>query len=453
MRSANRGRRGVTALAFAATLLSAGGAGAAPAEPYIPEAMPPGFRVEISELDGPVFADAKGRTLYRWPYRTMRNGVTGDSKGESNCADTASTESAGLMSPYPGGLLLPEQEKRPSCQQMWPPAFAADSDKAVGKWTVIHRRDGRMQWAYDGAALYTSIRDRRPGDVLGGDSYRHQGDAPAVREPIQPRPDVPPGLAVSTTLRGRLLQTARGLSVYAFDRDTPTRSACDAACEQDFVPVQAPAAARARGDWSIFTRESGERQWAFRGKPLYRYAADLGVRSVAGSDVPGWRNVYTQAAPPPPAEFTVQDTPSGQVLADARGRTLYNYTCGDDAPDQLSCEYPADTQVYRLAMCGGGSAERCARNFPVRRGGQGRARPEPAVERRRDRSRDRPFRRQGPAGRVACLGLSRAPDLHVRRRCAARRSQRRRAGRIPVGARRIPRILVARRFLQPVTER
>ena len=52
------------------------------------------------------------------------------------------------------------------------------------------------------------------------------------------------------------------------------------------------------------------------------------------------------------------------MLADARGRTVYSYTCGDDAPDQLSCEHPADTQVYRLAMCGGGSAERCARNFP-----------------------------------------------------------------------------------------
>ncbi len=364
MRSGHPGRQGVAALALAAALLAASGAGAAPSEPYIPEALPPGFRVEMSELDGPVFADPKGRTLYRWPYRTMRNGVTGDSKGESNCADTASTESAGLMSPYPGGLLLPEREKRPSCQQMWPPAFAADSDKAVGKWTVVHRRDGRMQWAYDGSVLYTSIRDRRPGDVLGGDSYRHQGDAPAVREPIQPRPDVPPGLAVSTTLRGRLLHTARGFSVYAFDRDTRTRSACDAACEQSFIPVQAPAAARSRGDWSIFTRESGERQWTFRGKPLYRYAEDSGVRSVAGSDVPGWRNVYTQEAPPPPEEFTVQDAPSGQVLADSRGRTLYSYTCGDDAPDQLSCESPADTQAYRLAMCGGGNAERCARNFP-----------------------------------------------------------------------------------------
>lgn len=351
-------------LTLAATLLAATGARAAPPEPYIPEAMPRGFRVETSELDGPVFADAKGRTLYRWPYRTMRNGVTGDVKGESNCSDIASTESAGLMSPYPGGLLLPDLGKRPSCKQMWPPALAAENAKPVGKWTVVQRRDGHRQWAYDGAALYTSVRDRHPGDVLGGDSYRDEGDAPAVREPIQPTPDLPPGFAVTTTLRGRLLQTARGFSVYAFDRDTRSGSACDAACEKIFVPMPAPAAARAHGDWTIFTRASGERQWMFRGKPLYRYADDSRVRSLAGSDVPGWRNVYTQEPSPPPAEFTVQETSAGQVLADARGRTVYSYTCGDDAPDQLSCEHPVDTQVYRLAMCGGGSAERCVRNFP-----------------------------------------------------------------------------------------
>jgi predicted lipoprotein with Yx(FWY)xxD motif len=349
---------------LAATLLSAAAAAAAPAEPYIPEPMPRGFRVEMSELDGPVFADRRGRTLYRWPYRTMRNGVTGDGKGESNCGDTSSTESAGLMSPYPGGLLLPDRDGRPSCQDLWPPALAGEDDEAVGNWSVIERQDGRWQWAYDGSALYTSVRDRRPGDVLGGDSYRQDGDAPAVRDPIQPRPDVPPGFAVSTTLRGRLLHTARGFSVYSFDRDTRKGSACDAACEKVFAPIQAPAAARPHGEWSIFTRTSGLRQWTFRSRPLYLHAEDTRVRSLAGSDVPGWRNVYTQETAQPPAEFTVQDTPSGQVLADARGRTIYGYTCGDDAPDQLSCEHPADTQVYRLAMCGGGSAERCAQNFP-----------------------------------------------------------------------------------------
>jgi predicted lipoprotein with Yx(FWY)xxD motif len=361
---AGRGGQGVASRALAAALLFAGAAAAGPAEPYVSEPMPPGFRVEMSELDGPVFADRRGRTLYRWPYRTMRNGVTGDGKGESNCSDVPSSESAGLMSPYPGGLLLPERDRRPSCQQLWPPALATKRDRPVGNWTLIERPDGRRQWAYDGSALYTSVRDRHPGDVLGGDSYPRDGDAPAVREPIQPRPDVPPGLSVSTTLRGRLLHTARGFSVYAFDRDRPERSACDVACEKIFVPVQAPAAARPHGEWSIFTRAGGERQWMFRGRPLYLHAEDTRVRSLTGSDVPGWRNVYTQETAPPPAEFTVQDTPSGQVLADARGRTIYRYTCGDDAPDQLSCEHPADTQVYRLAMCGGGSAERCARNFP-----------------------------------------------------------------------------------------
>ena len=45
-------------------------------------------------------------------------------------------------------------------------------------------------------------------------------------------------------------------------------------------------------------------------------------------------------------------------------RTIYTYACGDDAPDQLGCDHPSQTQVYRLALCGAGSAERCLRNFP-----------------------------------------------------------------------------------------
>jgi predicted lipoprotein with Yx(FWY)xxD motif len=126
----------------------------------------------------------------------------------------------------------------------------------------------------------------------------------------------------------------------------------------------APVSARPHGDWSIVARTDGDRQWAFRGKPLYRHAQDARVRSLEGSDVAGWRNVYTQTAPPPPTGFTVQDTPSGQVLADAAGRTIYLYACGDDAYDQLGCDHPSETQVYRLALCGAGSAERCQRNFP-----------------------------------------------------------------------------------------
>src|SRR5579863_7571854 len=86
-------------------------------ETYIHAPMPPGFRVIVTELDGPVFADASGKTLYSWPRRELRNGGTGDNKGESECGSVKSTTNAGLMSPYPPGLLLPELDQRPSCTQ------------------------------------------------------------------------------------------------------------------------------------------------------------------------------------------------------------------------------------------------------------------------------------------------------------------------------------------------
>jgi predicted lipoprotein with Yx(FWY)xxD motif len=208
------------------------------------------------------------------------------------------------------------------------------------------------------------VLDRAPGDVLGGQSYEHEGDMPAVRHPIGPPADVPPGFQVSTTVVGRLLQTERGFSVYTSDADRPGKSNCDASCAKTWVPMVAPASVRPHGDWTIIERSPGYQQWAFRGKPLYRYALDSWARSLEGSDVPGWHNVYTQRAPAPPAEFTVQDTSAGQVLADPHGMTIYTYSCGDDAVDQLGCDHPSQTQVYRLAMCGGGDPVRCLHTFP-----------------------------------------------------------------------------------------
>ena len=49
-------------------------------ESYVEVPMPPGFHVEASALDGPVFADDKGHTLYTWPSKRLRNGYSGDRK-------------------------------------------------------------------------------------------------------------------------------------------------------------------------------------------------------------------------------------------------------------------------------------------------------------------------------------------------------------------------------------
>ena len=263
------------------------------------------------------------------------------------------------MSPYPPGIELPDLENRPSCTDLWPPLYADELAKSIGRWTIVERRDGTRQWAIDEQPLYTSVKDQLRGDVLGASTRRSGGDSPAERYPVGPRSLVPPGFAVRTTTRGRLLTTDKNASVYTFDDDTATSSACADDCTRVWTPVLAPALARDANEWTIFERSPGVRQWVFRGKPLYTYTRDTHSWSQEGSDVPGWQNVYTQRAPAHPDSFTLQATLNGDVLADANGMTIYRYICGDDSIDQLSCEHPDDTQVYRLAMCGGGDPERC----------------------------------------------------------------------------------------------
>ncbi len=335
-------------------------------EPYVHVPMPPHFSVQNNEFTGPVFADATGRTLYKWPFWALRGGYSGDTVGHTNCTNVKTTVISGYMSPYPAGLILPDLDTRPSCTQAWPPALASADAQPIGQWTLIQREDGRKQWAYDGHALYTSRLDHYPGEVTSGDPLEHEGangDFPALRWAAQPPPDIPAGFLVKTTRSGRLLENDRHFSIYASDRDQANKSHCDSVCAETWIPLLAAQSAHPHGDWSVFERSPGVLQWAYRKRPLYRYALDSYTGSFQGSDVPGWHNVYTQTAPLPPG-FTLQTTSSGEVLADPHGKTIYIYFCADDAVDQLGCDHPTETQAYRLMICGGGDPDRCLKTFP-----------------------------------------------------------------------------------------
>ncbi|MGE3476406.1 MAG: hypothetical protein AB7H70_11430 [Rhodospirillaceae bacterium] len=345
--------------------LGAGAVQAADTEAYVNAPMPPGFTVQASEIEGPVYADEKGRTLYRWPVRSLRNGDVGERRGAApSCDNDKYTVSSGMMSPYPPGLELPDLDTRPACAEMWPPVLAPADAKAVGDWSIVRRKNGAKQWAYEGYPLYLSVLDRAPGDVIGGTRRPPAYDGAPARDPIGPAANVPAEFGVVNVATGRMLVNLDGKSVYAWDRDPPNKSVCHDACAREWQPVLAPASGKSQGEWSVVDRAAGVKQWAFRGKPLYTYTGDRKPRSLEGSDVPGWRNVYTQAAPKPPAEFTYQDSRAGVVLADKTGRTIYVYYCGDDALDQLPCDHPETSQAYRLAICGGGDPERCNRTFP-----------------------------------------------------------------------------------------
>jgi predicted lipoprotein with Yx(FWY)xxD motif len=342
---------------------AASAASKAAVEQYESTPMPPGFQVLNNELEGPIYADAAGKTLYTWPFKALRAGESGDQIGKPTCGYKKTIESGGVLEPYPGGFTLPDLDKRLSCAQQYPPVFAADDAKAVGTWTIVMRPDGRKQWAYGGYPIYTSADDKRPGDVLGGSKRRGTGSG---RTPIGPATILPPGFTIIQTVNGRMLATERGATVYISDRDRPGKSNCDERCAQTWIPVPAALFSESIGEWTIIERFSGVKQWAFRGLPLYTYVEDPGdVRgSLYGTDVPGWHNVFTQHVAPLPSDFTLSDTPHGQTVADHRGHTVYIYNCNEDVVDQFDCDTPDSPQQYRMAVCGRGDADKCLKTFP-----------------------------------------------------------------------------------------
>jgi predicted lipoprotein with Yx(FWY)xxD motif len=344
-------------------------------EVSLKEPMPPGFGVQSTDVDGPVFIDARGMTVYVWPFsgEKMQLGGDGDTQHHpSMCSDTKITVTSGQAEIYPAGLILPDLNIRLTCAQAWPPVVAGPDAKPVGKWTITDRADGSKQWAYDGMPLYTSSLDTKRGQVNGGPG-RDLGypSTAAMRMPVGPPADHPPVFQVKSIPTGRVLMNADGYVIYASDDDRPNVSNCKQECLNEWTPVYAGQTAQPRGEWGVVEMSPGVRQWTFRSMPLYTYALDrkrniLGNYglSLIGNDVPRWHPVYAQKWPEPPKGFTIQDTRLGQVLADENGKTLYIYYCNEDTLDQLSCDHPSQSQSYRLMICGRGDPAACDKLFP-----------------------------------------------------------------------------------------
>lgn len=90
------------------------------------------FAAEPAMMKDGMMVDHKGMTLYTFDK---------DSGGKSMCND--------------------------ECAKNWPPMMAPAGATATGKWSVIKRDDGKMQYAYDGKPLYTFVKDEKPGEMKG----------------------------------------------------------------------------------------------------------------------------------------------------------------------------------------------------------------------------------------------------------------------------------------------
>jgi predicted lipoprotein with Yx(FWY)xxD motif len=70
----------------------------------------------------------------------------------------------------------------------------------------------------------------------------------------------------------RRLGDAEGNPLYTSDADPPGKSNCNGECAKEFPPYLTKSGAQASGDWTIIKRGDHTKQWAYQGKPLYRYS-------------------------------------------------------------------------------------------------------------------------------------------------------------------------------------
>ena len=84
-----------------------------------------------------------------------------------------------------------------------------------------------------------------------------------------------------------------GMSLYTFVKDASGsgKSVCNAACATNWPPLMAPEAAMSRGAYTVVTRDDGNKQWAYKGSPLYYWVKDTKAGDKTGDGVGGNWNI------------------------------------------------------------------------------------------------------------------------------------------------------------------
>ena len=93
--------------------------------------------------------------------------------------------------------------------------------------------------------------------------------------------------AVPAVFDRGMLVDLRGFTLYWFEGDRrPNVSTCYGVCQTLWPPHYAqPGATSSDADFTVISRRDGSMQWAWRGKPLYRWARDRKPGDLTGDNV------------------------------------------------------------------------------------------------------------------------------------------------------------------------
>ena len=77
-------------------------------------------------------------------------------------------------------------------------------------------------------------------------------------------------------MKGGMLVNGQGMTLYTFDNDKvgSGKSACNGPCAVKWPPMMALESDKPSGDFTMINRDKGQKQWAYKGKPLYTWPED-----------------------------------------------------------------------------------------------------------------------------------------------------------------------------------
>jgi len=99
-------------------------------------------------------------------------------------------------------------------------------------------------------------------------------------------------VGMGKTAKGDTLVDPKGMTLYTFDKDTDGKSNCTGVCATNWLPLTAGADAKPTGSWTVIDRgdASKNKQWAYKGKPLYTWSKDTVPGDIGGDGFNGaWR--------------------------------------------------------------------------------------------------------------------------------------------------------------------
>jgi predicted lipoprotein with Yx(FWY)xxD motif len=94
---------------------------------------------------------------------------------------------------------------------------------------------------------------------------------------------------VGETALGDAAVTADGMTLYLFENDTPTTSACGEGCDTTWPPLTVTGAPKGAtgitGAFGTITRDDGTKQVTIAGHPVYTYSGDSAPGDANGQEI------------------------------------------------------------------------------------------------------------------------------------------------------------------------